>query len=645
VVLPQQSSAIGGGAGPQEAATPRVSGLSAIARQQLRRLGWLVRLPRGEALIASVGLGAALVLIAAMTASAWWAVWNQRSGAKAAQVAEVDSLGKVLTPTAEAMLAANELSSLRRTVMEAERHYALARCRVLLPGDVVVADADPSNINIKSLPEKWGAGPLDAEDSTEPGEQIIVRKFPLLVSGRGGAMLEIGVTPKAGGAGMLDVMAGLGLIGAAALGVLLLIYRRTRGKMRALGLIREALLAVKSGETGREELSITATGDAPESAAWNELIGQIAELRRKALAEEARTSLGARRGGGGELIAACDALPIGLVVLGESGKVEYGNGAAAVLMGCKREQMEGAEFLSLIQVEHVRQHLEPAVSGRSRQRMTAEAERSDDQGGGVFRFTVRPLRREDGAGTLVTIEDVTQQKVAAASRNTFVAHATHELRTPLTNIRLYVETALADGEQDAPLRAKCLNVINQEVRRLERMVGEMLSVAEIEAGVLKLRQDDVKLERMLGELKEEYAEQAKEKGITLKFDLPPKLPALHADRDKLAVTLHNLIGNAIKYTPGGGTVIVAVKEADAGGRLLIEVADTGFGIEEKELALIFERFYRSRDPRVGKVAGSGLGLTLAKEVAVLHGGDIMVQSQLNKGSTFTLVLPTRKEAA
>jgi signal transduction histidine kinase len=277
--------------------------------------------------------------------------------------------------------------------------------------------------------------------------------------------------------------------------------------------------------------------------------------------------------------------------------------------------------------------------------VTAEAERSEEQGGGVFRFTVRPLRREDGAGTLVTIEDVTQQKVAAASRNTFVAHATHELRTPLTNIRLYVETALADGEQDAPLRAKCLNVINQEVRRLERMVGEMLSVAEIEAGVLKLRQDDVKLERMIGELKEEYAEAAKDKGITLKFDLPPKLPPLHADRDKLAVTLHNLIGNAVKYTPSGGAVVVAVKEADAGGRILVEVSDTGIGIEEKELALIFERFYRSRDPRVNKVAGSGLGLTLAKEVAVLHGGDITVQSQLNKGSTFTLILPTRKEAA
>ena len=116
------------------------------------------------------------------------------------------------------------------------------------------------------------------------------------------------------------------------------------------------------------------------------------------------------------------------------------------------------------------------------------------EAGGVLRFSVRPVRREDAASAMLTIEDITQQKVAEEARHAFVAQATHELRTPLTNIRLYVETAIDDGENDPATRAKCLNVINGETRRLERIVGEMLSVAEIEAGSFKLKTDDVRLD-------------------------------------------------------------------------------------------------------------------------------------------------------
>src|SRR5206468_2971217 len=99
-----------------------------------------------------------------------------------------------------------------------------------------------------------------------------------------------------------------------------------------------------------------------------------------------------------------------------------------------------------------------------------------------------------GASAIVLIEDVTQSRVADESRNAFVAQATHELRTPLTNIRLYVETMVEDGENDAAVRSKCLNVINQEVRRLERIVADMLSVSEIEAGSMKLNAGEIRLD-------------------------------------------------------------------------------------------------------------------------------------------------------
>jgi signal transduction histidine kinase len=122
--------------------------------------------------------------------------------------------------------------------------------------------------------------------------------------------------------------------------------------------------------------------------------------------------------------------------------------------------------------------------------MSVEVKRTD--GAGVLRFSIRAIGRDDAAGAVVFIEDITQQRIADESRNSFVAQATHELRTPLTNIRLYVEQAIEAGEGDATTRANALNVINQESLRLERIVSDMLSVSEIEAGSIKLRSDDVR---------------------------------------------------------------------------------------------------------------------------------------------------------
>jgi signal transduction histidine kinase len=213
----------------------------------------------------------------------------------------------------------------------------------------------------------------------------------------------------------------------------------------------------------------------------------------------------------------------------------------------------------------------------------------------------------------------------------------------LTNIRLYVESAIEDGENDAATRAKCLNIINSETRRLERIVGEMLSVSEIEAGSFKMKRDDVRLDALFAELQADYQQQAEEKKVKLRFNLPPKFPVLQGDRDKFMLALHNLIGNALKYTPEGGQVSVNVEISR--GQLTVAVTDTGIGIAPEDQSRVFERFYRAKDPRVAKITGTGLGLTLAREVARLHGGDIVLESEMNRGSTFTLTIPAPAEAA
>jgi signal transduction histidine kinase len=261
-------------------------------------------------------------------------------------------------------------------------------------------------------------------------------------------------------------------------------------------------------------------------------------------------------------------------------------------------------------------------------RTIVEVQRDDAGGKGVLRFIVRPVRREDWGVAMIVIEDITQQRMADEARNAFVAQATHELRGPLTNIRAYAEMALDEGKADPAVQANCLSIINQETFRLDRMVGDILSIAEIEAGTLTLKRDDVRLDELFPELQADYAAQAKDKEITIAFDLPPKLPVMKGDREKIALGLHNLIGNALKYTPSGGQVRVA-----------------GIGMTEDDMQHVFEKFYRAKDRRVAKVKGSGLGLAIAREVVRMHGGDIIVRSELDKGSAFTLTLPVGGESA
>jgi signal transduction histidine kinase len=171
----------------------------------------------------------------------------------------------------------------------------------------------------------------------------------------------------------------------------------------------------------------------------------------------------------------------------------------------------------------------------------------------------------------------------------------------------------------------------------------MLSMAEIEAGSFKIKTDDVRLETVFEELRSDYQQQANEKQIELSLNLPPKLPVVRGDRDKMMLALHNLVGNALKYTPEGGRVTINVEVTAK--QLLVSIADTGIGISPEDAERIFERFYRAKDPRVAKINGTGLGLTLAREVVRMHGGDITVESQIDQGSTFTMTLPVKLEAA
>ncbi len=575
-----------------------------------------------------------------MSTTAYWTLRIQRETLEAARAGEIQSLSILLGEMVTVLLEQGQLSTVRRLVTEAGHHAKLSECRLVLAGGQVVAAANPSEITLLALPPTWSAGDNPDPPDTDGGRLRV--SYPLTIPGRGKARLEITAAVEDPFWRSWEAQAGVGVIGALALIAVWLVYRRMRSRLQPLGLIREALLAIRDGEQAPAALVVNdRLGE--EARAWNSLVTEMERANKQLVGQQLDELVRAREEHGLDLNSACDAMWYGVLLVDSELRVTYANGAAAIYLRTKRDTMPGAKLADLVSDQHVTECVRRLFQARVRHRTAVELDKRGDSGSEVLRFTARAIGQDDPTAAIIVIEDVTQQRVADESRNAFVTQVTHELRSPLTNIRLSAETAIEDGEQNPPMRAKCLNVINQEAKRLERVVSDMLSVAEIEAGTLELHRDDVRLAALFEELQSDYGAQANDKGVRLEFNLPPKLPVIKADRDKISLVLHNLVNNAIKYTRKGGRVIVNVDIED--GALLVDVIDTGIGIAKDDIDLVFQKFYRAKDPRVAEVTGSGLGLALARQVVRLHGGEVRVDSEPDKGSTFSVRLPIPARAA
>lgn len=428
---------------------------------------------------------------------------------------------------------------------------------------------------------------------------------------------------------LVAVPAGAGL-------ALVLTLRWVRNRTLSMAALREAVMASENAKALPQELEL-ADRFGREAKAWNALLERLTvESCRE---QDATLSAGGSPAGDARLaLLVCSALWQGVLVVGPGLDVRYANPAAAMLMGVAASSIMGQPLTGILDITALLDN--PTSQSPSLRRGTIEIDRVVGEASTHLRLSVRSGR--DGEGHVVVIEDVTQLHAAEEARANFIAHATHELRTPLTNMRLYAETALGDDCDEAML-GTCLNVINQEVRRLERVVSDMLSVSEMEAGALSIQEGEARLDQLFDELKLEFEHQAQAKGVTLKFTLPPKLPVIKGDRDKLLQAYHNVLGNAVKYTPQGGEVTLSADWNDQG--LAVMVRDTGVGIPEADRQRIFERFYRTDEVRASGTQGTGLGLTLAKEIMLCHEGNIDVDSQPGKGSVFTLSLPSGRLVA
>ncbi len=252
-----------------------------------------------------------------------------------------------------------------------------------------------------------------------------------------------------------------------------------------------------------------------------------------------------------------------------------------------------------------------------------------------------PFRTEGQkkSGIIAAISDITKQQKLDNSRKAFVANVSHELRTPLTNIKSYAETML-DSDLDPETTESFLQVINSEADRMTRLVRDLLVLSQLDHANTGLKPEEVDISQLVSETVNTMRIEAQNRQLTLTYVPGSATDNIMADPDRIRQVIVNILSNAIKYTPAHGNVTVLCGQQEK--NVYIKISDTGIGIPEKDLPMLFERFYRVDKARSREMGGTGLGLAIAKEMVEAHNGSITVDSEYGKGTTVTIYLPRKQ---
>jgi two-component system sensor histidine kinase VicK len=256
----------------------------------------------------------------------------------------------------------------------------------------------------------------------------------------------------------------------------------------------------------------------------------------------------------------------------------------------------------------------------------------------VLKIYFAPIQMgSERPGVLAVLHDITEERKLEQSRKEFVANVSHELRTPLTNIKGYTETLLNIDDIDDETRRQFLTVVYNETDRMTRIVKDLLTLTRLDYNRMEIKLDAIDLRALALELQRSMSLSAENAGLRLTADIPAGMPTMMGDRERIEQVLINIISNAIKYNTPSGTIHMAGGwDADA---VFIAVEDTGLGVPEEDLPHLFERFYRVDKARSRESGGTGMGLSIAKEIVERHGGTIAFDSTLGQGSRVTVRFP------
>jgi two-component system phosphate regulon sensor histidine kinase PhoR len=250
-----------------------------------------------------------------------------------------------------------------------------------------------------------------------------------------------------------------------------------------------------------------------------------------------------------------------------------------------------------------------------------------------------PIKKADDemSGAVVLFHDVTESKQADQIRREFVANVSHELRTPLSILRGYIEVLLDEPETSRQELARILSIMERHSKRLQRLVDDLLSLAQLESSQATLELSAVRVDELFDNLIRDWKEKLAAKNLKVVVDLSPEAVSLYADGTRLEEILYNLLDNAVKFSRENGQI--HLRATRRGSDMVLSVADNGLGISKEHLPRIFERFYRADKARSRELGGTGLGLAIVKHIAQLHGGRVEAESELGRGTTIHVVLP------
>jgi signal transduction histidine kinase len=244
------------------------------------------------------------------------------------------------------------------------------------------------------------------------------------------------------------------------------------------------------------------------------------------------------------------------------------------------------------------------------------------------------------AGSYFIMRSIDREHAVARLQSEFVSAVSHEFRTPLTSLRQLSEMLSKGRVPTEDLRQKSYDILSRESERLQRLVESLLDFGRIEARAFLYHYEHLDPATLVGDLVAEFQEKAATQGYHIELELAGEYPLIHADREALGLALRNLLDNAVKYSPDCRTVWVEM--AREGNRLAIRVRDQGMGIPASEQKEIFKRFVRGTGSRAAHIPGTGIGLAMARHIVEAHDGEIRLESEPGRGSTFTILLPLEK---
>ena len=490
-------------------------------------------------------------------------------------------------------------------------------------GSVLYASGTASVVSIKAPEVREalaGRTGRAVRPNPETGSSELNLAVPILQDGSVVGVVQVVASRRELGEAVEGVVVPIVIVGAVGTGVTLaMVLALTMPLAASLRRVSAVARRLASGYL-YERVERPGTPEAEELAeAINQMASGLEQRVRDSF--EQRDTLGA----------VIDTMADALLVTDEHGVVSLVNPAALQLFDAAPAEVIGRSFIEVVRDHEIEEVLHKTLA-------TGHSQSGEvDIGPGLrmLRVVATPIEQRDRPSVLVIVQDLTTIQRLEGMRREFVANLSHELRTPLASIKAAVEALQGGAAEDKALASEFLERVNNEVDELTQLVQRLMDLSRVETGKAALEIKPLDIREVIGEVAERLRPLAEQQGLSVETDYPPRLRKVMADRASVSEVLVNLLGNAIKFTPGGGSIRLSARLSEE--MVEIAVEDTGEGIHPDHLPHIFERFYKADRSRSSD--GVGLGLAIAKHLIQAQGGRIWAESVLDEGSVFHITLP------